>query len=431
MWEETQVLVVDDTPTNLEVVTEVLSTAGYDVAIAMSGERALKQLKYQSPSLILLDVQMPGIDGFETCRRLKEDSRTSQIPVIFLTAFSDTESIIKGFSLGAVDYISKPFQEEVLLARVQTHLRLSTLNQVLEQQVAERTVQLKQALDNLHKAQLEIIQSEKMSSLGNLIAGIAHEINNPLGFLKGSIKNSEEYIQDLSSHLSLYQAHYPQPVPSIQDHAEEIDLEFLNQDLPTLLNSMDAAADRIHSISVSLRTFSRADTEYKVDADVHEGLDSTLLLLKYRLKADEHRPEIQVQKQYGELPEVQCFPGQLNQVFMNILANAIDIFDEVAQQTTFAHLKTHPQVLTIYTVLVEPDWIEIRIKDNGRGMTEDVKAKIFEHLFTTKGVGKGTGLGLAIAHQIVVEAHGGRLTVQSELGQGSEFCIQLPIHSDL
>ncbi|BAZ54128.1 two-component hybrid sensor and regulator [Nostoc sp. NIES-4103] len=278
----------------------------------------------------------------------------------------------------------------------------------------------------LEQSQLHIVQSEKMASLGNLVAGVAHEINNPIGFLNGSITNGKDYIQDLLAHLALYQQHCPNPVTLIQDHAEEIDLEFLSEDLPKLLDSMQGAADRIKGISTSLRTFSRADTEHKVSANLHEGIDSTLLILKYRLKANEFRPAIKVIQEYGQLPLVECFPGQLNQVFMNILANAIDMFDEMAKTQSPQEIAANPQQITIHTATIEHQ-VQICIRDNGKGMTEDVKARIFDHLFTTKGVGKGTGLGLAIARQIVVEKHGGSLDVQSEVGRGTEFLIQLAI----
>ncbi|MEL6263760.1 MAG: ATP-binding protein [Cyanobacteria bacterium J06626_6] len=243
----------------------------------------------------------------------------------------------------------------------------------------------------------------------------------------------QQSLQDLQSQLDLYQQHYPNPADPIQENADDIDLDFVCDDLPKLLISMKGATDRIKSISTSLRTFSRADTEHKVSANLHEGLDSTLLILKYRLKGDENRPAITVIKEYGELPMVDCFPGQLNQVFMNLLANAIDVFDEAAQQLTFVELKDQPQIITVKTAIVsnadlsDRGAVEIRIKDNGKGMPAAVKARIFDHLFTTKGVGKGTGLGLAIAQQIIVEAHGGILEVQSEPGQGTEFCLQLPI----
>ncbi len=288
---------------------------------------------------------------------------------------------------------------------------------------------LKQALSELSQSQLQLVQNEKMASLGNLVAGVAHEINNPIGFLNGSTQNAEDYVHDLLEHLALYQQHYPEAADPIQAHADEIDLDFVIEDLPKLINSMQGATDRIQSISTSLRTFSRADTEYKVSANLHEGLDSTLLILKYRLKANEYRPAIAVVKHYDDqLPPIDCFPGQLNQVFMNILANAIDVLDEVAQQSSFAELTTKPQIITIQTTLLtQINSVEIRIHDNGMGMTDSVKAKIFNHLFTTKEVGRGTGLGLAIAHQIITETHGGSLEVQSTWGQGSEFRIQLPI----
>lgn len=188
---------------------------------------------------------------------------------------------------------------------------------------------------------------------------------------------------------------------------------------------MQGASDRIQSISTSLRTFSRADTEHKVKANIHDGIDSTLLILKYRLKANEIRPEIKVTKNYGELPLVECFPGQLNQVFMNILANAIDIFDEMAKTHSFAEIEVHTQSIQIHTAVVEHQ-VQIRIQDNSTGMSKDVQARIFDHLFTTKAVGKGTGLGLTIARQIIEEKHQGSLKVRSAPGQGSEFSIHLP-----
>ncbi|NJR51598.1 MAG: GAF domain-containing sensor histidine kinase [Leptolyngbyaceae cyanobacterium CSU_1_3] len=301
--------------------------------------------------------------------------------------------------------------------------------QALELSEAELTLKaqaLEQSIQDLKQTQLQMVQGEKMASLGNLVAGVAHEINNPIGFLNGSINNAKDYVKELLEHLKLYQQHYPNVVAPIQDNAEDIDLEYLSQDLPKLLRAMQGATDRIKGISTSLRTFSRADTDYPVNANLHEGIDSTLLILKYRLKANEQRPAIEVIQDYGDLPSIECFPGQLNQVFMNLLANAIDIFDEMTQTRSFAELQAHPQQITIRTAIVD-NQVQISIQDNGLGMTKEVQAKIFDHLFTTKGVGKGTGLGLAIARQIVVEKHGGSLEVQSEVGHRTEFLIQLPL----
>ncbi|MEM8504251.1 MAG: response regulator [Cyanobacteria bacterium P01_D01_bin.1] len=451
MSENEKILVVDDTPANLEVISESLAAQNYKVATALSGDRALRRLQNYLPNLILLDVQMPGIDGFETCRQIKANPATASIPIIFITALSDTESIVKGFSLGAADYINKPFREPELLARVKTHLEMQRLTQNLEAQVIERTAKWQAALEALQQSKLQLIQSEKMSALGNLVAGVAHEINNPIGFLNGSISNAQEYLQDLFQHLKVYQQVYPNPDKAVEESAEEIDLDYLYHDFPKLLGSTTGALERIKSISTSLRTFSRADTEHKISADLHEGLDSTLLILKYRLKANEHRPAIDIVKDYSGLPKIECFPGQLNQVFMNLLANAIDVFDEAAQHSSFKALKEKPQVIRVKTMLCaelfnqssvqslnqlanQPSGqlahynaVAIGICDNGKGMTDDVKNRIFDHLFTTKAVGKGTGLGLAIAQQIVVDTHGGTLSVESEVGQGTEFWIRLPL----
>ncbi len=370
---------------------------------------------------------MPGIDGFETCRQIKTNPDTANIPIIFITALSDTENIVKGFSLGAVDYISKPFQEPELLARVETHLKLQFLKQSLEKRVIERTRELKTALEQLHQSQLQMVQNEKMATLGNLIAGVAHEVNNPIGFLKGSINNTSEYIQDLFAHIECYQEHYPTTDDAVIEHAQEIHLKYIKEDLPKLLSSMKVATQRITNISNSLRTFSRADTSGKVACNIHEGIDSTILILKYRLQANDKRPEIEIIKEYGKLPLVKCFLGQLNQVFMNIIANSIDAFDSVNQRETFSELKVNPPKITIITKAeIENNKILIYIKDNGPGMIESVRERIFDNLFTTKSVGKGTGLGLAIAKQIIQEIHGGKLSCNSKLGQGTEFLIELP-----
>ncbi|MEG5066314.1 AAA family ATPase [Microcoleus sp. B3-A4] len=286
-----------------------------------------------------------------------------------------------------------------------------------------------QAQDYAHQveqSQLQLVQSEKMSALGNLVAGVAHEINNPVGFISGNIHEAIAAVKDITEYLQLYKEKFPSPGEEIEEKAEDSDIEYLLEDLPKMLNSMQIGCDRIQGISTSLRTFSRADKDYKVPFNIHDGINSTILILKHRLKANEQRPAIEVVKEYGNLPSVDCFPGQLNQVFMNILANAIDALEESNRERSLEKIKAPANCITIRTEMKSKEWVTIRLYDNGPGISDEIKGHIFDHLFTTKGVGKGTGLGLAIARQIVVEKHGGTIEVNSVLGEGTEFTISLP-----
>ncbi|MEH2425780.1 MAG: AAA family ATPase [Nostoc sp.] len=291
--------------------------------------------------------------------------------------------------------------------------------------------QLEQALQELQTMQLQLVQGEKMSALGNLVAGVAHEINNPVGFIAGNLEPAKDYVKDLFGLIKLYQEKFPEPGSDIEDEIDAMDLNYLREDLPKLLDSMKLGVNRIRSISTSLRTFSRADKDYKVPFNIHEGIDSTILILRHRLKANENRPEIEVVKKYGKLPLVECFAGQLNQVFMNLLANAIDALEEYSTERSLSAILANPNCITIQTDVAESgQHILIKIADNGVGMSPEVKQRVFDHLFTTKPVGKGTGLGLAIARQIIIEGHGGSLSCTSELGQGTEFVIQISIQQN-
>ncbi|MEG5065831.1 AAA family ATPase [Microcoleus sp. B3-A4] len=304
---------------------------------------------------------------------------------------------------------------------------ISLQNARLYQQSQEYAQKLEQSLHELKQMQLQLVQGEKMSALGNLVAGVAHEINNPVGFIAGNLQPAQEYVGDLFNLIDLYQEKFPNPGGEIETEIEDMDLEYLREDLPKLIGSMQEGVDRIRNISTSLRTFSRADSDRPVSFNIHDGLESTLLILKHRLKASEFRPAIDIVKEYGNLPLVKCFPGQLNQVFMNVLANAIDALEESNKERSFKEIKALPNQITVQTTLSESNnLVVIRIQDNGVGMSAEVKENIFNHLFTTKSVGQGTGLGLSIAHQIVVEKHGGTLVVNSSLGQGSEFMISIP-----
>ncbi|HSF72744.1 MAG TPA: AAA family ATPase, partial [Microcoleus sp.] len=291
---------------------------------------------------------------------------------------------------------------------------ISLQNARLYQQSQEYAQKLEQSIQNLKQMQLQLVQGEKMSALGNLVAGVAHEINNPVGFIAGNLQPAQEYVGDLFNLIDLYQEKFPHPGGEIETEIEDMDLEYLREDLPKLIGSMKEGVERIRNISTSLRTFSRADSDRPVAFNIHDGLESTLLILKHRLKASEFRPAIEVVKEYGNLPLVKCFPGQLNQVFMNVLANAIDALEESNKGRSFSEIKALPNQITVQTALSEDNnQVWIRIKDNGVGMSNEVKENIFNHLFTTKAVGQGTGLGLSIAHQIVVEKHGGTLLVNS------------------
>ncbi len=424
MLDKAKILVVDDVPANLEVITDTLTPSGYQVMAAISGERALKRLESYVPDLILLDVQMPGIDGFETCAQIKANPQLAHIPIIFITALSNTDSITKGFSLGAIDYITKPFREPELLARVETHLRLKALTENLSHQVAVRTEALESAISTLKTSQIQLIQQEKMSALGNLVSGVAHEINNPIGFVSGNVKLLKQNFEELLEHITLYREHAS--AEKIDEHAKDVDLDFLLSDIPKMLTSTSVGCARIRTLSHSLRTFSREDQDTLKSFDVHDGIESTLIILGHRLKASEGRPAIELIKQYSDLPPIECFPGQLSQVFMNILANAIDALEEKTRGLSQTQLNSDPNQITIKTAVIG-EQARIHIRDNGGGMPEAVKHRIFEHLYTTKDVGKGTGLGLAIAHQVMVEKHHGTIEVTSEPGQGTEFTLTLPI----
>ncbi len=283
-----------------------------------------------------------------------------------------------------------------------------------------------QALSNLQQAQLQLIQSEKMSALGNLVAGVAHEINNPVGFIAGNLEPTLDYVQELFGLIELYQRKMPTRDAEIEAEIERMELEFIRDDLLEMISAMQEGTERLAHISTSLRTFSRTDKEHKVAFQLQDGIESTLLILKHRLKANKERPEIKIERNYEELPPVNCYPGQLNQVFMNLLANAIDAMDEGNAGRRLEEIKAHPNRISIKTSL-EGERAFIIIADNGTGMPEAVKERIFEQGFTTKAVGKGTGLGMAIAYQIVVEKHGGTLSCTSSVGRGTEFAIALPL----
>ena len=325
-----------------------------------------------------------------------------------------------------------PFGETEVLAivrditirkQMEADLRLS---QVRER---DRAIQVEQTLQQLKQTQTQLIQAEKMSALGGMVAGIAHEINNPISFIYGNVAPATEYIQDLLELLSLYQQHFTEELPAeIAEHIENIDLEFLVADLPKLLSSMKIGAERIQEIVKSLRNFSRLDEGEKKTVDIHEGIENTLLILHHRLKANGDRPAIEIHKEYGTIPPVDCYAGLMNQVFMNVISNAIDALEsrEVEEIAEESSPKKSQKVIHICTKVSAKNNLVIRIGDNGPGIPEEVQKRLFDPFFTTKPVGKGTGLGLSISYSII-EKHRGKLECISELGKGTEFKIQIPL----
>jgi two-component system, NtrC family, sensor kinase len=616
-------LVVDDTPDNLRLLSTMLEEHGYKVRKVINGTLALRVASQAPPDLILLDIDMPQMNGYEVCQQLKANPKSSSIPVIFLSALDDISDKVKAFSVGGVDYITKPFQVAEVLARVENQLRIQALAQQLYQQniqlqqeivvrqqaestlikssiklrkqnrllmeiarnpalnqgnlsialkeiteataynleiervgvwlfnstsnklqclnlfdlnlnqhskrielpianysvylnalienqalviedtftdprvqefaeayliplnitstinepirlggqtvgvlcieqvgkirhwtpedqnfarsiadlvslaleareryraearEREKAVALELTLNELKRTQTQLIQTEKMSSLGQIVAGVAHEINNPVSFIYGNLTPARQYLKDLILLIEAYQKNYPNPSAEIQQLAAEIDINFLIEDWDNLMNSIQVGAERIQEIVRSLQIFAK-QTKLELKAvDIHEGIDNMLLIVQHRLRSETDGSEIEVIKNYSQIPKVTCYPSQLNQVFMNLFNNAIDALEN----------QLPPRTITICTTTLTTDTnslpkaVKISIADNGIGMDENIQKKIFDPFYTTKKVGSGTGLGLSISYEIVVEKHQGKLYCVSASGQGTECIVEIPIRS--
>ncbi|MEO0838557.1 MAG: response regulator [Cyanobacteria bacterium J06641_2] len=425
------ILVVDDTPDNLRLLSAMLTNQGYEVRKALNGKIALNACKIILPDLILLDISMPEMNGYEVCQRLKADEKTSEVPVIFISALDDVLDKVRAFDVGGADYISKPFHAAELISRIENQINLRSLQITLNQKNAF----LQKTLENLKAAQAQQIQNEKMVALGHLVAGIAHEVNNPVSFIYGNLEYVKEYLKDLVNLVETYQQEYPHPTEKIKKIKEEIDLDFLINDSELLMDAMHRGTERIRSIVLALKNFSRHDEASYKRVNIHQGIESTLVMLQHRFRKTDYRDAIEIIKQYSDLPQITCFPSELNQVFMHLLNNAIDALNEEAKNLQAKNKAA--DFKNTYTISISTETMEcgsiakISIADNGTGIPEKIRRCIFDPFFTTKSVGKGSGLGLSICYQIIVQKHSGKLICNSSPGKGTEFTIEIPTEQSL
>ncbi|MCL2925997.1 MAG: ATP-binding protein [Trichodesmium sp. MAG_R04] len=388
----------------------------------------------------LFGLPMKELEGKQLCKFLSDleenvmkylqlCSKSRKMVIGSLTICTSAGDTIVCRSQGAVIRPKQLESPAQLLLRLEKKSEANNNFILLNKKIQELNTQakLKLALQELQETQIKLVQKEKLSALGKMVAGIAHEINNPVNFIHGNLSPAQEYSQNLLRLIKLYQQYYPDPPLEIKEEIEEIDLEFITEDLTKLLESMSIGTQRISQLVKSMRTFSRLDESEIKYIDIHEALDSSLVILKHRLNCAPNSPNIEVIKDYGELPKVQCYGVEINQVFMNILSNAIDALNE-CQEKNVQKIHANLPYIKIQTELLHIDWVSIRITDNGIGISEAVKPKLFEPFFTTKEVGKGTGLGLSISHDIVTEKHSGKIFFDSRLGVGAEFVIQMPVN---
>ncbi len=416
------ILLVDDTPDNIRFLSAILQEQGYSVRKAITGQMALTAAQALPPDLILLDINLPDLKGYEVCQQLKANEATAAVPVIFLSALDDIRDKVQAFEVGGADYITKPFQVAEVLARINNQLMIRTLQQEREAQ----NTRLKQALADLHRTQSQLIQKEKMAGLGQIVAGVAHEINNPISFISGNLKPANQYVNDLLALIELYGQEYPQPTAAIAALTEEIDLDFLHQDIKSLMTSMQAGADRIRAVILALRVFSRLGEADLKPVDLHECLDSTLLLLHHQLSGQQRGWPITVEKTYSSLPEVTCFASQLNQVFWHLITHAITDLE-----TRFADWHpTHPGEAPTLWIETQANatGVSLQIRDNGVGQFPEAEQRLSDPLLGPTVTDSGTWVGLATAYQIVVEMHKGQLIRrQADPGPGTQFEIKIPL----
>lgn len=403
-----------------------VSFAALFIIFKLREENSPKQTGKKIAASLLMGAAIPTMHytGMEAAHF----SATAPISSTKLQAPLNSDVLASAVVIGTLIMFSVAWLSAFLDRRLAAQVSYSAALQASEAKLKQQTQELSQTLAEVQSLQTQLIQSEKMSSIGQLVAGIAHEINNPVNFIHGNLRHLESHVQDLLTLIEHYQQYCPQSDPILQTVIEEIEPEFLQADVSKILSSMRVGTDRIRDIVLSLRNFSRMDEADLKQVDIHEGLNSTLMILQHRLKGKGQKPTIRVVQDYNEdVPLIECYSGQLNQVFMNVLVNSIDAIEERSAHNQLSEAREKPGQITIRTERVDTAWVEIAITDNGCGIPETTKARIFDPFFTTKPVGKGTGMGMSISYKIIVERHGGKLDVTSEMTKGTEFIIRIPI----
>jgi signal transduction histidine kinase len=412
------ILIVDDKLENIRFLSDFLSKHNYQVRKAINGQAALTAVKAVQPDLILLDINMPGMGGYEVCQLLKNNPQTSSIPVIFLSAGNEVTDKLKAFEVGGVDYITKPFYLEEVLVRIQTQLKIQQLQKDLE----SRNEQLQNTLQVLKNTQAELIQKEKLINASRIVAGISHEINNPLSFIICNLTPASEYSQKLIKLIKLYRQQFPDITTEMQNLIDDTELEFINSDFAKILDSMYTGAERIRSVIKALHIFSRLDQAGVKPFFIHESIDSTLMTLRYQFELQDSG-SIAIIKEYEDIPEAIGYANLFNQALANILQNAIEAIElKVNSHSDVSYKPT----IWINTKIIDNQYIRISIKDNGIGVTEENKKHIFEPFFTTKKVKQGIGLGLFTSYQIITDIQKGSLSYLDVSEGGSEFIIEIP-----